>query len=83
MHTFKGTQCLESDELVFEERLKPFVMKCIMYGLKDILEVEYNDPNTYHSKLHGFPFTSQTNTVGHFRSQILTPQNGRPGFFVT
>ena len=26
----KGTRCLGSDELVFEKRLKPFVMKCIM-----------------------------------------------------
>ena len=25
----KGTRCLGSDELVYEKRLKPFVMKCI------------------------------------------------------
>ena len=28
-HTIKGTRCLGSDELVYEKRLKPFVMKCI------------------------------------------------------
>ena len=33
--------------------------------MKDVLKVEYNDPHKYHSNWHGFPFTSQTITVGH------------------
>ena len=27
--SFKGTRCLESDELVFKKRFEPFVLKCI------------------------------------------------------
>ena len=33
---------------------------------KRFLKVEYNDPHIHASKLGGFPFTSSTNTVGHF-----------------
>ena len=42
-----------------------FFIKCI-YGWKDVLKVEYNDPHKHASKLHAFPFALQTNTVGHF-----------------
>ena len=41
------------------------------YGYKDDLKVKYNDPHKFASKLRGFPFTLQTNTVGHlFESKI-------------
>ena len=36
-----------------------------MHGWQDILKVEYNDPHKFASKLPGFLFTVQTNTVGH------------------
>ena len=36
-----------------------------IYGWKDVLKVEYNDPHKFASKLRGFPFTGRTNTVGH------------------
>ena len=39
---------------------QPFV-----YGWKDVLKVEYNDPDKFASKLRGFPFTLQTHTVGY------------------
>ena len=35
------------------------------YGWTDILKVEYNEPHKHAWKLHGFPFTSSTHTVGH------------------
>ena len=35
------------------------------YGWKDVLKVEYNGPHTFASKLRGFPFTVQTNTVSY------------------
>ena len=37
--------------------------------LERYLEVEYNDPHKYHSKLYGFPFTSRTNTVAIYGSK--------------
>ena len=55
----------------------------IYYIKKDILKVEYYDLHKYHSKLHGFPFTSRTNTRANLWSQSLTPQNGRPFFFAS
>ena len=36
-----------------------------VYGWKDFLKVEYNGPHTFASKLRGFPFTVQTNTVSY------------------
>ena len=38
-------------------------MKMMHYGQKDVFKVHYNDPHN-DSKLHGFRFTSRTNTVG-------------------
>ena len=38
---------------------------------KEAVKVEYNDPHKHASKLHGFPFTSSTNKVGHYGSQIF------------
>ena len=35
-------------------------------GWKDVLKVENNNPHKYASKLRGFPFTLQTNTICHF-----------------
>ena len=60
----KGARCHGSDELVFEKRLKPFVMNA--NGQIDNLKVEYNDPCKHASKLQGFPVTSGRNTVGYF-----------------
>ena len=55
-----------------------------MHGLKDVVKVEYNDPHKHASKLHGFPFTLSTNTVGHLweskRIGLLSNVNFKPGF---
>ena len=58
MTTIIGTRCLGSVELVFV-----FYKNAV--GWKDVVKVEYNDPHKFASKLSGFLFTVQTNTVGH------------------
>ena len=55
-----------------------FFIKCILYGWKDVVKVEQNDPLKHASKLHGFPFTSSTNTEPFMGVKFLTPINGRP-----
>ena len=61
-------RCL--DELVALDRTSWSIKTA--YGQKDVLKVEYYDTHKYHTKLHGFPFTSRTDTVG------LLSINGRP-----
>ena len=39
------------------------------------LKVEYNDPHKHASKLHGFPFTSSTNTVVLVHKVKWKPRN--------
>ena len=39
---------------------------CLLYKCIRLERCDYNDPHKHASKLHGFPFTSRTNTVGHF-----------------
>ena len=62
------------------------------YDKKFILKVvEYNDPHKYHSRLLGFPFTSQTNMASHLWSHIFDSDKlptvlvrkvkGKPGNF--
>ena len=62
---FKGIRLIGSVELVFEKRLKLFVMKCkLLVNLK--VEYMYNDPRKHATKLRGFNLTSRRNTFGHF-----------------
>ena len=39
--------------------------------LKDVVKVENNAQHKHASKLHSFPFTTSTNTVGHYGGPIF------------
>ena len=77
--SLKGTRCLGSVELVFENRLKPFVTKCIWLDRQFKSRKQWSTQNCLKIarfsfdvvNKHGWPFVELQN-------KILTPYNGQP-----
>ena len=59
----RNTLCLGSVELVFEKRLQPFIIKCILVERCCKSRIQWSTQTCL--EIARFLFTSTTNTVGH------------------